>query len=66
MKIFSRDVIVAGLITFIIDGRQPNYDTTYGVRRGYIYNLLRAASDLYPTGPPFNGLNFLVTPKRDL
>ncbi len=33
---------------------------------GYLDSVLRAASDLYPTGPPFDGLNALVMPKRDL
>lgn len=33
---------------------------------GYLDNLLRATSVLYPAGPPFEGLNALIMPKRDL
>ncbi len=33
---------------------------------GYLHSVLRAASDLYPTGPPFHGLIALIMPKRDL
>ncbi len=29
-------------------------------------SVLRAASDLCPTGPPLDGLNALIMPKRDL
>ncbi len=31
-----------------------------------LINVLRVASDLYPTGPPFDGLNALIMPKRNL
>ncbi len=33
---------------------------------GYLDNVLRAASNLYPMGPPFDWLNALVMPKRNL
>ncbi len=31
---------------------------------GYLDSALRATSDLYPTLPPFDGLNALIMPKR--
>ncbi len=33
---------------------------------GYLDSMHRGALDLYPTEPPFDGLNALIMPKRDL
>ena len=35
-------------------------------QEGYLDNLLRVASNLYPAEPPFEGVNALIMPKRDL
>ncbi len=47
------------------EGRRHSvYLNDRSLPEGYLDSVRRAASDLYPTGPPFDGLNALIIPQK--